>query len=66
MMERAEAILSEKLLLVFRYFTNKMVIFGLLRAKQLILVSKIILTDPYIISGDLQGRNHTSLKFKLV
>ena len=46
-----EVTLSEKLLLVFRCFTNKMVLFGVvfgsLETKQLILVSKIVLTDPY-------------------
>ena len=56
MMAWVEVILSEKLLLVFRCFTNKMVLFGSLKAKQLILVSKIILTDPYVTSGDLHGR----------
>ena len=58
MMTRAEVIkiLSQKLLFVFRCFTNKMVLFGSLKAKQLILVSKIILTDPYVASRDLQGR----------
>ena len=40
----------------FSCFTNKMVLFGSLKAKQLILVSKIILTDPYVASRDLQGR----------
>ena len=44
------------MLLVFRCFTNKLVLFGLLKAKQSILVSKIILTDPYVTSKDLQGR----------
>ena len=33
-----------------------MVLFGSLKAKQLILVSRIILTDPYVASRDLQGR----------
>ena len=56
MMAWAEVILSEKLLLVFRCFTNKMVLLGLLKAEQLILVSKIILTDPYGSSRDLHGR----------
>ena len=57
MMAWAEVILSDKLLLVFRCFTNKMVLFGFaIKAKQLILVSKIILTDPYVPSGDLYGR----------
>ena len=56
MMTRAEVILSQKLLFVFRCFTNKMVLFGSLKAKQLILVSKIILTDPYVASRDLQGQ----------
>ena len=41
---------------LFRCFTNKMVLFGSLKAKQLTLVSKIILTDPYVASRDLQGR----------
>ena len=40
MMAWAEVILSEKLLLVFRCFTSKMVIWGSLKAKQLILVFK--------------------------
>ena len=57
MMARAEVILSEKMLLVFRCFTNKLVLFGSVKAKQSILVSKIILTDPYETSRDLQGRN---------
>ena len=48
--------MSEKLLLVFRCFTNKIVLFGSLKAKQLNLVSKIILTDPYVTSRDLHGR----------
>ena len=52
----AEVMLSQKLLFVFLCFTNKMVLFGSLKAKQLILVSKIILTDPYVASRDLQGR----------
>ena len=56
MMMRAEVVLAQKLLSVFRCFTNKMVLFGSLKAKQLILVSKIILTDPYVASRDLQGR----------
>ena len=56
MMTQAEVILSQKLLFVFRFFTNKMVLFGSLKAKQLILVSKIISTDPYVASRDLQGR----------
>ena len=56
MMAWAEVILSQKLLFVFRCFTNKMVLFGLLKAKQLSLVSKIILTDPYVASRDLQGK----------
>ena len=54
--DAAEVILSQKLLFVFRCFTNKMALFGSLKAKQLILVSKIILTDPYATSRDLQGR----------
>ena len=56
MMAWAEVILSEKLLFVFRCFTNKTVLFGTLKAKQLILVSKIILTDPYVTSRDLHSR----------
>ena len=56
MMTRAEVILSQKLLFVFRCFANKMVLFGSLKAKQLILVSKIILTYPYVASRDLQSR----------
>ena len=55
MMAWAEVILSEKLLFVFRCFTNKTVLFGTLKAKQLILVSKIILTDPYVTSRDLHS-----------
>ena len=31
-------------------------LFGSLKAKQSILVSKIILTDPYVTSRDLKGR----------
>ena len=57
MMARAEVILSEKMLLVFRCFTNKLVLFGSVKAKQSVLVSKIILTDPYETSRELQGRN---------
>ena len=53
MMTRVEVILSEKLLFVFHCFTNKMVLFGSQKVKQLILVSKIILTDPYVASRDL-------------
>ena len=34
----------------------KLLLFGLLKAKQSILVSKIILKDPYATSRDLQGR----------
>ena len=34
----------------FSFFTNKLVLFGSLKAKQSILVSKIILTDPYVTS----------------
>ena len=56
MMTRAEVNLSQNLLFVFRCFTNKMVLFGSLKAKQLTLISKIILTDPYVASRDLQGR----------
>ena len=56
MMARAEVILSEKMLLVFRCFTNKLLLFGSLKAKQSILVSKIFLTDPYVTSRDLEGR----------
>ena len=56
MMAWAEVIMSDKLLFVFRCFTNKMVLFRSLKAKQLILVSKIILTDPYVTSRDLHGR----------
>ena len=55
-MARAEVILFENLLLVFCCFTNKMVLFGSLKEKQVILVSKIILTDPYVTSRDLHGR----------
>ena len=68
MMAWAEVILSEKLLLVFLCFTNKMVLLGSLKARQLILVSKIILTDPYVTSRDLHGRKlykiRNSSKFK--
>ena len=53
-MVRAEVILSEKLLLVFCCFTNEMVPFGSLKIKQLNLISKIVLTDPYVTSRDLQ------------
>ena len=57
MMAWAEVILSEKLLLVSRCFTNKMVLFGFAEKQtKLILVSKIILTDPYVTSRDLHGR----------
>ena len=57
MMAWAEVILSEKLLLIFHCFTNKMVLLGFVKAfKHLILVSKIILTDPYVTSRDLHGR----------
>ena len=60
MMTRAEVILSQQLLFVFRCLTNKMVLFGSLKANQLILVSKIILIHmyfgPYVASRDLQGR----------
>ena len=42
--------MSDKLLFVFHCFTNKLVLLGSLKAKQLILVSKIILTDPYVTS----------------
>ena len=31
-------------------------LFGLLKAKQLSLVSKIVLQDPYVASRDLKGR----------
>ena len=55
MMAWAEVILSEKLSFFFRFFKNKMVFWGSLKAKQLILVSKIILTDPYVASRDLHG-----------
>ena len=57
MMARAKVILSEKMLLVFRCFTNKLVLFGSVKAKQSVLVSKIILTDPYETSRELQGKN---------
>ena len=56
MMAWAEVILSEKLLLVFIVLQTKWCFGGLLKAKQLILVSKIILTDPYVTSKDLHGR----------
>ena len=56
MMGRAEVILSEKMLLVFRCFTNNLVLFGSLKAKQSILVSKIILIDPYVTSKRLAGQ----------
>ena len=56
MMARAEVILSEKLLLVFGCFTNKMVPFVSLKAKQIILISEIILTSPFVTSRDLQDR----------
>ena len=55
MMARAEVILSKKLL-VFRCFANKFVLFGSLKTKQSVLVSKNILIDPYVTSRDLQGR----------
>ena len=68
MMAPAEVILSQKLLFVFHCFTNKTVLSASLKAKQLILVSKIILTDPYVASRDLQGRRtiqvRSSSKFK--
>ena len=56
MMARAEVISSEKMLPVFHCFTNKLVLFGSLKAMQSVLVSKIFLTDPYVTSRDLQGR----------
>ena len=58
MMTWAEVILSEKLLLVFRCFINEIYwcFWGSLKAKQLILVSKIILTDLYVTFRDLHGR----------
>ena len=48
--------MSDKLLFVFHCFTNKLVLLGSLKAKRLILVSKIILTDPYVTSRDLHSR----------
>ena len=42
---------------------TKWCFWGSLKAKQLILVSKIILTDPYVTSRDLHGRK--SYKFGL-
>ena len=56
MMARAEVILSEKMLLVFCCFTKKLVLFGLLKAKQSLLVSNIILIDPNVTSRNAQGR----------
>ena len=45
---------------VFCCFTSKIVPFGLLKGKQLILVSKIILTDPYDCSFQrLAGQKKT-------
>ena len=40
----------------FSLFYKQNGVFGSLKAKQLILVSKIILTDPYVASRDLQGK----------
>ena len=40
----------------FSLFYKQNGAFGLLKAKQLILVLKIILTEPYVASRDLQGR----------
>ena len=40
----------------FSLFYKQNGVFGSLKAKQLILVSKFILTDPYVTSRDLQGR----------
>ena len=48
--------MSEKLLLVFHCFTNKMVLFGFVKSKTINFSSKIILTDPYVASRDLHGR----------
>ena len=56
MMARAEVILSEKLLLVFSLFYKQMVLLGFDKSKAIILVPKIILTDPYVTSRDLHGR----------
>ena len=56
MMAWAEVILSEKLLPIFLVLQTKWCFLGLLKAKQLILVSKIIFTDPYVTSRDLHGR----------
>ena len=66
MMAWAEVILFEKLLVVFCCFTNKMVLWGSLKAKQLILVSKIILTDPYVTFGDLHGRKPYKFRVQVV
>ena len=54
-------VLSDKLLLVFCCFIDKMVLFwcrllGSLKTKQLVLVSKFFLTNPYVTSRDLQVR----------
>ena len=54
MMAWADVILSEKLFFVV--LQTKWYFWGSLKAKQLILVSKIILTDPYVTSRDLHGR----------
>ena len=54
MMAWADVILSEKLFFVV--LQTKWYFWGSLKAKQLILVSKIILTDPYVTSRDLHSR----------
>ena len=40
----------------FVVLQTKWCFLGSLKAKQLILFSKIILTDPYVTSGDLHGK----------
>ena len=64
MMAWAKVIISDKLLLIFRCFTKKWCFLGSLKAKQLILVSKVILTDPYVTSRDLPAENPTNSELK--
>ena len=67
MMAWAEVILSDKLLLVFHYFTNKMVLLGFAKSKAINFSLKVYF-DRSICNFQRLARveNHTNSEFKEV
>ena len=65
MMAWAEVIISNKLLLIFRCFTNKMVLFGFTKSKAINSSFKDYLTDPYVtFRVTCTAENPTNSEFK--